>query len=92
MKKSVVILVLVIAIALAVASWFLLPARVTIQYDFEGNPSTTVPKLAAVLIPIVLAAVGTVVGLTGDEDVSKRGFVVTVVAIVIQAFSLLFGG
>lgn len=91
MKKSVVIICLVIAIALAVVSWFVLPARMAIQYDLNGNPAVTVPKLAAVLVPLVLAAVGAVVGLTGDENVSKRGFVVTVVALVIQAFSLLVG-
>lgn len=90
MKKNLVsILLIVIAIGLSVLSWFLLPDVVAVQVGFDGQVTNTMPKALAVVIPLGLSVVGSVMNLTGKEDKSKKGYILSVIGIAVMLLSLL---
>lgn len=77
--------VVILAIA-AVAGWFLLPPEVVVQIGADGKPSNTMPKLAGLLVPVALAALGG--SFVAAEKRRSAGVVVIVVAAAVMV--LLF--
>lgn len=62
MKKENLIALLFVAVSLilAVISFILMPETVVIQVHMDGTPSTSVPKLLGLSLPVLLAAGGAV--------------------------------
>ena len=91
MKKNVLCIILIlIAVILGICSWFLLPAEVIVQVGFDGQPSNTMPKLFAVIVPTMISIVGSVIHMKSNEINSYKGLVISVVGIFIVVACLFF--
>lgn len=88
-KKVISIILAAAAVGLGVLSWFLLPDVVAVQVGFDGQVTNTMPKVLAVIIPLGVSIAGSVINLTGKEERSKKGYVLSVIGIAIMALSLL---
>jgi hypothetical protein len=57
-------------IAAAAAGWFLLPDELVMQVGLDGQPSRMMPKLAGLLVPVAVGAVGA--GIACGREQEKR--------------------
>lgn len=87
-KKAAGIIILIAAIALGVCSWILLPDTVAVQVGFDGQVTNTMPKLLAVAVPLLIAAVGSV--MTMADKSGKKGLVLALVGVAVMILSLVF--
>lgn len=91
MKKNwISIIIMMIAIGLGICSWFLLPEVVAVQVGMDGQVTNTMPKLLAILIPLVISAAGVVMNLTNKKENSMKGFVLSLVGIAVMLLTLFF--
>ena len=91
MKKNLISIILVIvAIGLGVISWLLLPDVVAVQVGLDGQITNTMPKVLAVAIPLGVSVAGSAMNLTGKEEKSKKGYILSVIGIAVMVLSLLF--
>lgn len=89
-KKWFTISLLIIAIGLGICSWFLLPEVVSVQVGMNGQETNTMPKLLAILIPLVVTAAGSIINLASKEQNKVKGFVLALVGIVVMLLTLFF--
>lgn len=90
MKKNLIsILFVVAAIGLSVFSWFRLPDVVAVQVGMDGQVTNTMPKVLAVVIPLGISAAGSVMNLTGKEGKNQKGYILSIVGIVVMVLSLV---
>ena len=69
MKKNWLSIVLIVAaVVLAVFSWRCLPDVVTVQVGLDGRATNTLPKMAAIVIPLGLSLVGSLMSLTAKRE------------------------
>lgn len=91
MKKNwISIIIMIIAIGLGICAWFLLPEVVAVQVGMDGQVTNTMPKLLAILIPLVISAAGVVMNLTNKKENSMKGFVLSLVGIAVMLLTLFF--
>lgn len=91
MKKNwISIILILIAIGLGICSWFLLPEAVAVQVGMNGQVTNTMPKLLAILIPMVISAAGVVMNLTNKEENSLKGFILALAGIAVMILTLFF--
>lgn len=83
------VLIAVIAV-LGVIAWFVLPPQVVVQVGMNGQPSNTLPKLAAIAIPVVLTVFGSVANLTAKEGAGKKPILIAVVGVAVMIVTMLF--
>lgn len=94
MKKNILSLLLAVAaIGLAIASYYLLPDSVIIQFSVGGG-NTMAPKLVAILIPLALSlggAVASFLSVGGNKPnekciaISAVGLVVFIIMLAVNA-------
>ena len=48
------------------------------------------PKMLAIIIPLAVSVVGSVMNLTGKEEKNKKGYILSIVGIAIMVVSLIF--
>ena len=70
-------------IAAAAAGWFLLPDELVLQVGLDGQPSRMMPKLAGLLVPVAVGAVGAGIACGREQEKRAGGLIVLVVAAVI---------
>ena len=70
-------------IAAAAAGWFLLPDELVMQVGLDGQPSRMMPKLAGLLVPVAVGAVGAGIACGREQEKRAGGLIVLVVAAVI---------
>ena len=91
MKKNwISIFSIVIAIVLAICSWFLLPEIVAVQVGADGQVSNTMPKWLAIILPLGISVVGSVMNLNDKTEKNIKGFILAFVGIGIMIWSLFF--
>ncbi|MGN1317215.1 MAG: DUF1648 domain-containing protein [Acutalibacteraceae bacterium] len=91
MKKNIISAVLiVIAIGLSVLSWFFLPDVVAVQVGFDGQVTNTMPKIFAVAVPFCISVAGSVMNITGKEEINKKAYALSAVGLAVMVLSLLF--
>ena len=91
MKKNwISIILIIIAIGLGICAWFLLPEVVAVQVGMNGQVTNTMPKLLAILIPLVISAAGAVMNLTSKDENSMKGFILVFVGIAVMLLTMLF--
>lgn len=88
-KKVLLVIGMAAAVILAVAGWFLLPDRVTVQIGLDGKPSNTMPKLPAVSIPALISVIGGIIGLKGESNTNKKGIVLLCLGIILEVITIL---
>lgn len=70
-------------IAAAAAGWFLLPDELVMQVGLDGQPSRMMPKLAGLLVPVAVGAVGAGIACGREQEKRAGGLIVLEVAAVI---------
>lgn len=86
MKKKVIYITLIfLTIVLAAATFVLLPDELVIQVGFDGNPTNTVAKPIAILIPILLSTYG--LYRSGKDG---KGFLISAIAILLFILTFIF--
>lgn len=91
MKKNwISIIIMMIAIGLGICAWFLLPEVVAVQVGMNGQVTNTMPKLLAILIPLVISAAGVVMNLTNKTEKGTKGIVLSLVGIAVMLLTLFF--
>lgn len=88
-KKFVSIGFIVAAGILGVCAWFLLPPVVAVQVGVDGQVSNTMPKAFAVLIPVGLSVVGSIMNMSTEQQ-NWKGFVISLAGIVVLVMELIF--
>lgn len=89
MKKKIISIVLImIAVGLSICAWSMLPPVVAVQVGFDGQVTNTMPKLAAIAIPLTISVAGSVVNLTNKENGNSKGFVLGIVGIAVMLLTL----
>lgn len=87
--KMIAIILLAVNVGLALAAYMMLPDIVTTQLSITGDASRTMPKAAAVILPLVFAAGGTAMQFSSTEGGNARkGLLLSVVGIVILIIML----
>lgn len=89
MKKKVSLSFLVLAVVLSCISFVLLPDSVVIQIGADGQPSNTLPKILAILIPLGITVAGSLLHYGSNDTSDKKGLLMAIVGIVIFVFSLV---
>lgn len=88
-KRIIAIVLIVLAVAMAVVSYLLLPDKVIVQVSFSGNASNVMSKPLAVLLPLALSVLGSVVYITSD----KKGYLIVAIAgVLLPVLTLIFNG
>ena len=90
LNRILSVLLLAAAGLVAVFAWSRLPDSVIVQVGLDGQPTNTMPKLAAVGLPLAISAAGSVMNLTGKDVPDKKGLVLAVVGIAVLVLSLFF--
>lgn len=91
MKRRVVSSVMIaVSLVLAVIGYLVLPDKVVVQIGANGQPSNMLPKLAAVIIPVVITGFGAVSYAVGDNEAKIRNIIIVVAGYVVAIFSLIF--
>lgn len=90
MKNALIIACIVITIALGILGWFILPDVIAVQFNFKGEVSNTMPKLFAIIIPIVIAVIGGVIGLVSSGTYWKKGVSLMIVGLVVIVVTFVF--
>ena len=78
------------AAALAVYSYMILPETVAVQIGVDGQVSNTMPKLFAVVLPLVITLGGCGVMVFGNRESTVKGIVLSVAGIGIMIVTVLF--
>lgn len=87
MKKNTIQIVFIfLALGLAIVSWFFLPDVVAVQVGLDGQVTNTMPKLFAIMIPLIISIAGSV---TMTKE-NKKGMVLSFAGILILIVSLIF--
>lgn len=80
---------LVVAILLGALSWSLLPDTVVMQIDVSGNPTSTMPKLMAIFICLVLTVTGSFMDRRKRDNRDRRGAIIAIGGIVCMLVLLI---
>ena len=87
--KCISIVLIASAIGLGIFSWFVLPDVVAVQIGLDGQVSNTMPKALAVAVPLGISIVGSVMNLTSRDEKNSKGFLLSLVGLVLMAVCLL---
>ena len=91
MKRKVVCSIMIaVSLVLAVIAYVLLPDKVVMQIGTDGQPSNMLPKLPAVIIPVVITGFGAVSYAVGDNEAKIRNIIIVVAGYAVAIFSLVF--
>ena len=91
MKRKVVCSIMIaVSLVLAVIAYVILPDKVVMQIGADGQPSNMLPKLPAVIIPVVITGFGAVSYAVGDNEAKVRNIIVVVAGYAVAIFSLVF--
>lgn len=85
-KNTIQIVFILLALGLAIVSWFFLPDVVAVQVGLDGQVTNTMPKLFAIMIPLIISIAGSV---TMTKE-NKKGMVLSLIGILILIVSLIF--
>ena len=88
MKKFAPLAAIAVAVILAIVSYILLPDVVVMQITASGGVGNTMPKLAAVLLPLAVSVAGALLSMTGKRE-SKNLFI-SAVGIACALLELVF--
>lgn len=90
MKKAFYAAVIVTAIVLGVISWFVLPENVAVQIGFDGKVSNTMPKLLAIIIPVLMSVIGGIIGIKSNDSNRNKGTLLLCVGIFVMLITFFF--
>ena len=89
-RKTISLILLAAAAALGIYSMFALPAVVKVQIGLAGQTANTMPKFLAVIIPVGLTVIGSVMELTSKEEKNIKGLIVSIAGVAVLVLSLIF--
>ena len=89
-RKAVCSIMIAVSLVLAVIAYVILPDKVVMQIGTDGQPSNMLPKLPAVIIPVVITGFGAVSYAVGDNEAKVRNIIIVVAGYAVAIFSLVF--
>ena len=89
-RKAVCSIMIAVSLVLAVIAYVILPDKVVMQIGADGQPSNMLPKLPAVIIPVVITGFGAVSYAVGDNEAKVRNIIIVVAGYAVAIFSLVF--
>ena len=89
MKKLVYFIPVIVSVILGVISWCLLPDVVAVQIGLDGQVSNTMPKIFAIIIPVAITIVGSIISVKDDQSKSK-GIILSLIGLVVMVLTLVF--
>lgn len=84
-EQKIGIGIILVSIVMAAAEYFVLPDTLVVQVGMDGTPSNTLPKLAALLIPLAVSVIFSVLYMNGKERDRTKNLLVALLGIVIYA-------
>ena len=89
-RKIVFALLTVVSAGLLVMGLLFLPEQVVTQVNLRGESSTTMPRLAAALLPFVMTGIGNGILLLGKTKENRiRGLSLSGIGILVSILSLV---
>ena len=88
-KKTAALIMVLIGVVLAVVGYLVLPETVVIQIDTHGRPANTLPKVAAIIIPLLFNVVGAVIHVTAGESQSRRAVIISGAGYALALLSII---
>ncbi len=83
-KEKVIGLVIVaVSVILAVVGFIVLPETLIVQIGLDGQASNTLPKIPALLIPLALSTVFSVLYMKDNAEKKSRNLIVAVIGVVV---------
>ncbi len=89
MKKLVYFIPVIVSVILGVISWCLLPDVVAVQIGLDGQVSNTMPKIFAIIIPVAITIVGSIISVKDDQSKSK-GIILSLIGLAVMVLTLVF--
>ena len=89
MKKLVYFIPVIVSVILGVISWCLLPDVVAVQIGLDGQVSNTMPKIFAIIIPVTITIVGSIISVKDDQSKSK-GIILSLIGLAVMVLTLVF--
>ena len=74
---------------LGIISFIILPNKVGMQISVSGELQNYMPKIIAIIIPIVIYGIGFLPNRNGESSEIKRHIILSLLAVVIQIFTLV---
>lgn len=74
-------IIIAVSVVLTVVGFLILPEELTVQIGLDGQASNTLPKLPALLIPLAMSTVFSILYMRGTEDKKSRNLIVAVIGI-----------
>lgn len=85
-EKLITALIAVISVGLAAAAYLILPDTVAMQVSTGGTLQNMMPKSIAVLLPLLITAVGLVCAVRAEEK--TRCFLIAAIGPVLQVVTM----
>jgi len=88
-KKIICTVCVFAALALAIAGYFVLPETVVVQVGLSGQPTSTMPKLFAVIAPLLISIAGAVVSFLKPNE-ENRALILSVLGVIVYGLMFIF--
>jgi len=88
-NKLYTIIVVLIAIALTIASYFFLMETVLVQISITGEPTTYLPKVLAIFIPLAIVIIPLILNSMDSERFGKAKYI-SLIGILAQILTILY--
>lgn len=88
-RKTVCVILIVISLILAVVEFIVLPDQVIMQIGANGQPSNMLPKLPAIIIPVVISVFGAVRYSAAENRTGNKNLLIVIVGYAVALLSLI---
>ena len=89
-EKLIGTAIIAAAVILAAAGYLILPDTLVVQISADGQPSNTLPKLPALLIPFAISTGFSLMYMNGEADRRVRNLIVAVLGLGIAVVMFVF--
>ena len=83
-EKIIGISLILVAVIIAVAGYFVLPDTLAVQIDMNGAPSNFLPKIPALLIPLLVTVVFSCLYMKSKEEGKTKNLLLSLLGIGID--------
>ena len=88
-EKKIGMVFIVISIILAVLGYIMLPETVVVQIGLDGKAGNTLPKLAAILLPLGVTLISTGLYMFSETSNQTKNLVFARIGILMAVFGII---
>ncbi|MEA4822836.1 MAG: hypothetical protein VB111_01815 [Clostridiaceae bacterium] len=85
-KRTIALLLILVALTIAVIGYIILPDRLIVQITTAGQTPTTLPKPAALGVPVVLCGIFSVAYIREEKTV--KNLIIAIVMVIVMLLTL----